>query len=57
VAYCQAIDRCFFVSADRFHGHAQLVLRIAPSRNSQVIGINWADNFDLEATLTALQGP
>jgi hypothetical protein len=57
VAYCQEIDRCFLVSADRFDGHVQLVLRLEPSRNSQVIGINWADDFDLEATLRSLQGP
>jgi hypothetical protein len=55
--YCQAIDRCFFVSADRFDGHAQLMLRTAPSRNNQGIGINWADEFDFTARLTDLLGP
>ena len=56
-AYCPAIDRCFFVAAGRFDGHFQLVLRLAPSRNNQQIGVNWADDFDFRAKLRALVGP
>ncbi len=57
VAYCQEIDQCFFVSAERFDGHAQLALRLAPSRNNQGIGVNWASDFELGARLTELLGP
>jgi len=57
VGYCQAIERCFFVPAERFDGHLQLVIRLRPSRNNQGIGINWADDFELEARLSALLGP
>ena len=56
-AYCSALNRCFFVPAQRFDGHAQLVLRLAPTKNNQQTGINWAEDFDLSATLTALRGP
>jgi hypothetical protein len=56
-AYCQAIGRCFFVPAERFDGHAQLLLRLAPSRNNQGLGINWADDYDFAARLTPLLGP
>ena len=56
-AYCEDVDRCFFVPSERFDGHSQLALRLGPSRNNQRLGINWADDFDLDARLTALVGP
>ena len=56
-AYCPDVDRCFFVPAERFDGHAQLLLRLAPARNNQRLGVNWADDFDLRARLAALLGP
>jgi hypothetical protein len=56
-AYCPGLNRCFFVPAERFDGHAQLLLRLAPSRNNQRLGINWAEDFDFGARLTALLGP
>lgn len=57
VAYCPELDRCFVLTPDRFDGHPQINLRVAPSRNNQRIGINWADDFDFEAKLEALLGP
>ena len=56
-AYCPDVDRCFLVPPERFDGHAALHLRVAPSRNNQRRGINWADDFDFEARLEALLGP
>jgi hypothetical protein len=56
-AYCPDLDRCFFVPAERFDGHLEIGLRIAPSRNNQRSGINWADDFAFAARLTALVGP
>ena len=56
-AYCPELDRCFFVLAERFDGHLELGLRLAPSRNNQQAGINWADDFAFEARLEALLGP
>jgi hypothetical protein len=47
----------FLVSADRFDGHVQLMLRLTPSLNNQTAGINWADDFDFEARLVSLRGP
>jgi PD-(D/E)XK endonuclease len=46
--YCPPIDRCYVVPADRFHGHPTIRLRVAPSRNNQRIGVNWADDFAFE---------
>jgi len=56
-AYCPDLNRCFMVLAGRFDGHAQLVLRLRPSRNNQRSGINWADDFAFDATLGTLLGP
>ncbi len=55
--YCPELDTCYFVPAHRFDGHLQLYLRLAPSRNNQQHGINWADDYSFEARLTALLGP
>ena len=55
--YCPELDRCYFVPADRFDGHLQLYLRLAPSRNDQQHRINWAEDFALDARLRALLGP
>jgi len=56
-AYCPDLDCCFYVSADRFDGHLQLHLRLAPSRNNQRHRINWAEDFAFDARLRALVGP
>jgi PD-(D/E)XK endonuclease len=56
-AYCPELDRSFFVPADRFDGHTQLTLRIVPCANNQRLGVNWADDFELDARLRALVGP
>ena len=56
-AYCAELDRCFFLPRRDFDGRLQVQLRLAPSRNNQRVGINWAEDFELEARLTALLGP
>jgi hypothetical protein len=55
-AYCLELNRCFFFSAEAFHLKSQFQLRLAPTRNNQRLGINWADDFDLAATLRPHQG-
>ncbi len=56
-AYSGELRRCFFFPFDSLEGRSTLQLRVAPSRNNQRFGINWADDFDLVARLTALLGP
>ena len=57
VAYCPELERCFLLTADDFDGHVEIRLRVAPSRNNQRLHVNWADDFDFEARLSALLGP
>jgi hypothetical protein len=50
-AYCAELDRCFFLPFERLIGKALVQLRLVPSRNNQHRGINWADEYDFDATL------
>jgi PD-(D/E)XK endonuclease len=56
-AYCPDLDRCFIVPARRFNGHAQLVLRVSPSRHNQRAGVNWAEDYAFDARITSILGP
>jgi hypothetical protein len=50
-AYCADLDRCYFLPMDIVAGRVQVQLRVAPSRNNQKLGINWAKDFEFAATL------
>jgi hypothetical protein len=56
-AYSVDLRRCFFMPIDEIPGRSYVQLRLEPCRNNQRLGVNWADDFDLEARLTALLGP
>jgi PD-(D/E)XK nuclease superfamily protein len=55
-AYCLELDRCFLIPIERVANRPSIGLRVEPSRNNQRQGINWADDFDFEATLRRQQG-
>jgi PD-(D/E)XK endonuclease len=55
-AYCADLDRCFLLPLEVFGARKQIALRLSPTRNNQMQGINWADDFGLAATLSRLQG-
>jgi PD-(D/E)XK endonuclease len=57
VAYEITLDRCFVLPPSMFAGRNAVHLRLAPARNNQRIGINWADDFDFAATLRPGKGP
>jgi hypothetical protein len=56
-AYCAELDRCYFLPLDRFAARSVIQLRLSPTRNSQRLGVNWADAYAFDATLEALLGP
>ena len=57
-AYCPDVERCFLLPFHQFEGRTLVHLRLCPSRNNQRIGVNWADDFALEALhFGATQGP
>jgi hypothetical protein len=56
-AYCPDLDRCYFLPVARFVHQSQIHLRVAPSRNNQRAGINWAKDYEFPATLGRPKGP
>jgi PD-(D/E)XK endonuclease len=56
-AYCLGTGGCYVLRPEEFSGRRTVYLRVAPSLNNQQSGINWAEDFSLEARLTALLGP
>jgi hypothetical protein len=55
--YCHDVDQCYLLQLDHFDGRKQFDLRLAPSRNNQRLRVNWASEFEFEATLERLLGP
>lgn len=56
-AYCPELDRCFLLPMEAVAGRVQVQLRLAPTRNNQRVGITWARDFELGATLGTPSGP
>jgi hypothetical protein len=56
-AYCEPLDKCYWLPTERFAGRTHVQLRVHPSRNNQRLGINWADEFAFNARLMELLGP
>ena len=56
-AYCREIDSCYLLPVGALGPSGTIQLRLAPARNNQKIGINWARDFEFGATLATLAGP
>ncbi len=56
-AYCANLDRCYLLPSELSVDRAAVQLRLAPSKNNQRRGINWAEDFEFGATLQRLYGP
>ena len=52
--YSHDVDRCYLIPPKLWVGRRQVHLRLAPSRNNQQIGINWAHEYEFAATLGRL---
>jgi hypothetical protein len=52
--YCADLDRCYFLPLERFVNRSAIQLRLAPTKNNQRAGVNWAKDFEFAATLGAL---
>lgn len=55
--YCHDNDECYLLPADEFVAFRQIHLRLSPTRNNQALGIQWARDYELGATLSRLPGP
>ncbi len=56
-AYSPELRRCFLLPIVRFERRTYVHLRLTPTKNNQKVGINWADDFAFDATMSALLGP
>ncbi|MFL5955554.1 MAG: group I intron-associated PD-(D/E)XK endonuclease [Gaiellaceae bacterium] len=56
-AYCEAVGTCYLLPVELSVRRTAVQLRIAPTRNNQRQRVNWAQDFELGATLQRLQGP
>jgi hypothetical protein len=50
-AYCAKLDQCYFLPLESFAGRTSIQLRLAPTKNNQQAGVNWAKDFEFAATL------
>jgi PD-(D/E)XK endonuclease len=55
-AYCPDTDRCYLLPLPMSVGRTAVLLRVAPTRNNQRRLINWAEDYEFGARLSAL-GP
>src|SRR5262245_45986544 len=55
-AYNLELDRCFLIPIEVVENRPAISLRLEPCRNNQKRRINWADDFDLAATLRRHHG-
>jgi hypothetical protein len=53
-AYCPDTDRCYFLPFAELPASSQIMLRLAPSKNNQQLGINLAKDYEFAATLGSL---
>ena len=56
-AYCLDLDRCYLLPMGDVGARRQICLRLDGCRNNQQLGVNWAADFELAATLSRLEGP
>ena len=56
--YCAELDRCFFLRMGRFDEQSAVTLPSWPTRNTQRLGVDWADDYAFEslALHSAVQG-
>jgi hypothetical protein len=55
-AYSLELDRCFFFPIELVANRPSITVRVRRCRNNQRRRINWANDFDLAATLRRRQG-
>jgi hypothetical protein len=56
-AYCPDTNSCYLLPHELSIDRALVQLRLAPTKNNQVVGIRWARDYELGGTLTRLLGP
>ncbi len=50
-AHCALTDSTYLIPPDIFDGRPEIWLRLAPTKNNQRLGVNWARDFEFGARL------
>jgi hypothetical protein len=50
-AYCRESRRCYFLPIEEFENRVAIQLRLAPTKNTQALRINWARDYEFAARL------
>jgi PD-(D/E)XK nuclease superfamily protein len=53
-AYCAETRQCYFLPIEEFGNRIAIQLRLAPTKNNQATGINWARDYEFAAKLGRL---
>lgn len=56
-AYCLDLDAAYAIPIEVGAGRRSIALRVGPTGNNQMSGINWAKEFEFAATMSRLVGP
>jgi hypothetical protein len=54
VAYSAETDRCYLLDGAEVAGRTQVFLRLGTTKNNQALGIRWASDHELAATIGRL---
>ncbi len=55
-AYCAELDTCYLLPISKVAGRRQVQLRLAPARNNQRFGVNWAGRFEFSTVDWSVPG-
>jgi hypothetical protein len=57
VAYCAETGHCYLLPHELSVSRAAVQLRLQPTKNRQIVGVRWANDYEFAAKLDALLGP
>jgi hypothetical protein len=49
--YSPHTDKCYLVPIQQVEGHSAISLRLHPTKNNQVDGVRWANDYELSSSL------
>jgi hypothetical protein len=52
--YCPDTRKCYYLPFDRVPPSGAMSLRLSRARNNQRVGVNWAEDYEFDATLGRL---
>jgi hypothetical protein len=54
-AFSPDTERCYLIPIEAVEGHASIALRLGATRNGQALGVRWARDYELGASLRRME--